>query len=185
MQAVQDYLDLLYLWLWLLLSPDRHHSQENNPTVQLLQLRQTRLWYLHFQAEGLSFQAGEGGQCFQNLAFQFQQFQKFWNRIRKSQSGMIFEQNFWIWMLETKSSVWRQRELSISIWPVNQKNCTFFFQAYIWCMHFNCMQSPTFLSVVFVQIEFRVRDRLALKRNGEKWAFVCKKNLVKFKCVKF
>ena len=135
---VQDYLDLLYLWLWLLLSPERHHSQENNPTVQLLQLRQTRLWYLHFQAEGLSFQAGEGGQCFQNLAFQFQQFQKFWNRIRKSQSGMIFEQNFWIWMLETKSSVWRQRELSISIWPVNQKNCTFFFQAYIWCMHFNC-----------------------------------------------
>ena len=38
-----------------------------------------------------------------------------------------------------------------------------------------------FLLVVFVQIEFRVRDRL----NGEKLVFVCKKKLVKFKCVKF
>ena len=41
-----------------------------------------------------------------------------------------------------------------------------------------------FLLVLFVRLEFRVRDRMALKKKREKLVFVCKK-LAKFKCVKF
>ena len=37
-----------------------------------------------------------------------------------------------------------------------------------------------FLLVVFVQIEFRVRDRMALKKKRGKLVFVCKKNLSNF-----
>ena len=47
---------------------------------------------------------------------------------------------------------------------LTRKIVHFFFSS-IYLMHALQLQSPTFLSVVFVQIEFRVRDRLALKRN--------------------